>query len=96
MSGNAGAQRRKPSKDRDNSPGSFRLDLFVVDVDGSNVRRLASLAEHSFAPAWSPDGRQIIFFWQASLLVMNADGSSLARLMKASPSLWDMAPVWRR
>jgi len=81
---------------RDNSPGTFRLDVFVVDVDGSNVRRLTSLGVHSRGPAWSPDGRQIIFSSGGALYVMNADGSALVRLTTPPVNSWDSAPVWRR
>jgi dipeptidyl aminopeptidase/acylaminoacyl peptidase len=35
------------------------LSIYVMDADGTNVRRLTS-AEHSdYAPAWSPDGSRI-------------------------------------
>ena len=77
---------------RDGFPGN----VFVVDADGSNVRRLTSLSGACGGPAWSPDGRQIIFFSSGALYVMNADGSSLARLIKMPQNSWDSAPVWRR
>ena len=36
--------------------------LWVGDVDGSNLRRLADVdAGHGFAPVWSPDGRWIAY-----------------------------------
>ena len=75
---------------------SDRGGLFVVDADGSNVRRLTSLSGYCWGPACSPDGRQIIFFSGGALLVKNADGSSLARLLKTPQNSWDSAPVWRR
>jgi Tol biopolymer transport system component len=61
---------------------SFTID--VIDVDGSNHRRLHDGGEDGddlFAPAWSPDGRRIAFLNGSyvpgfgGLWVMNADGS---------------------
>jgi len=38
-----------------------RLEIFVMNRDGSNVRQVTSLEAASFAPYWYPDGRRIIF-----------------------------------
>jgi hypothetical protein len=37
-----------------------RSDIFVVDVDGGESRRLTSTGR-AFAPVWSPDGQTIVF-----------------------------------
>ncbi len=37
------------------------LDIFVINVDGSNLRRLTDSPEGGFSPVWSPDGKQILF-----------------------------------
>ena len=71
-----------------------RGDVNVVEVDGTNVKRLTSIGAD--APAWSPDGRQIIFDSDGKLHVMNADGSSVGRLTTPPRNSWDSAPVWRR
>lgn len=61
-------------------------DIFVLDRDGHTVARLtandplAARAPNNVAPAWSPDGSQVIFLsdragaWQ--VYVMAADGSN--------------------
>jgi Tol biopolymer transport system component len=38
-----------------------RLEIFVMNRDGSNVRQVTNLEAASFAPYWYPDGRRIIF-----------------------------------
>jgi Tol biopolymer transport system component len=45
--------------DRDRSPFSF--DLYLMDANGSNVRGVFAKSRERVTPAWSPDGRQIIY-----------------------------------
>ena len=55
-------------------------DLYVMNADGSNIRRITSTPEPEHYPVWSPDGKQIAFFGapdgKGGIYVMNADGSS--------------------
>jgi hypothetical protein len=56
------------------------VDIFVINVDGTDLQRLTTAPGHDSVPAWSPDGRQIAFrstrndLWQ--IFLMNADGSN--------------------
>jgi TolB protein len=52
-------------------------DVYAMDPDGSNVRRLTE--NSAYTPAWSPDGRHIVFS-APGLFVMNADGTGLVSL----------------
>jgi Tol biopolymer transport system component len=36
-------------------------DIYVMDADGSNARRLTTAAGDDIDPSWSPDGRSIVF-----------------------------------
>jgi TolB protein len=67
-------------------PGGGAHDLHVMDVDGSNLRRLTTHPDSETAPTWSPSGTQIAFIsdrlgvGREQIFVINADGSGLYRL----------------
>ena len=42
-----------------NRDGNF--EIYVMDADGNNVRRLTDHPATDYGPAWSPDGRFIAF-----------------------------------
>jgi TolB protein len=64
--------------------GVDNWDVFVMDADGSHVRRLTSNLAQDYPGAWSPDGTQIAFFSRrdgdGDVYVMDADGANLRRL----------------
>jgi TolB protein len=44
---------------RQNGGGSY--DLLMVDSDGFGLRRIAGVGTQLYSPAWSPDGRRILY-----------------------------------
>jgi WD40-like Beta Propeller Repeat len=52
--------------------------LFVVDDDGSNLRRVTPSSVHAIGPAWSQDGTRLAF--DGSDMVVNADGTSVLNI----------------
>jgi Tol biopolymer transport system component len=74
--------------DRDGrQPGSeSHQDVYVMNADGSNVRRLTDARGRDICPAWSPDGSTIAFVsdreqvGQTITYLMNPDGSNQRRL----------------
>jgi Tol biopolymer transport system component len=83
-------------------------DIYVVDADGSDLRRLTRRSSRSpgaNSPAWSPDGRRIAFvrwpdqrndlFTGAEIYVVDTDGGG-PRRVTARPleSPGDFGPVW--
>src|SRR5207247_319213 len=63
----------------------LQMDLWVMNADGSGQRQVTHLPGASFAPAFTPDGRRIIFAsnWRDprsrnfDLYLVNLDGSGL-------------------
>jgi TolB protein len=64
------------------------LELYVMNRDGSNLRQMTHLGGANFAPAWTPDGKRIIFASSArdprgrnfSVYLVNLDGSGLEQV----------------
>jgi Tol biopolymer transport system component len=74
-----------------------RFAMFVADVDGSRVERLAA-PPTAQSPAWSPDGERIAFMAfaegteQESLFVMDSEGSGVRAIPGLPPEAsW---PSW--
>ncbi len=65
-----------------------RLEIRVMDADGSNDRQVTRLGAASFAPFFHPDGRRIVFASNHGdprgrnfdLFLVNEDGSGLERI----------------
>lgn len=55
-------------------------DLFIVDADGSGLRRLTRGVENLRWFAWSPDGRTIAFLRNREVYIVKADGTGERRL----------------
>ena len=51
------------ASNRDTGPpyNPYNLDIYLMNSDGSNVRRIVDDPEFDAGPHWSPDGRKILF-----------------------------------
>ena len=80
-----------------------KRNIYVMNDDGSNVRRITDTPFNVRGPKWSPDGRQIAFMmdlhtrepnkWQQyDVFVMNADGTRQQNLTEHPKQ--DGSPSW--
>src|SRR5207253_6419876 len=60
--------------------------LYVVNVDGSDLRRITPWGFCDDDGSWSPDGTKIAFEHRGSLFVVHPDGTSLAKIPLATNS----------
>jgi hypothetical protein len=64
-------------------------EIYVVDADGRNARRLTTMAQPGAFPAWSPDGRTIAFARTRDVFSVPSRGGPVRRLTR-SPKPWLM------
>ena len=73
---------------------SYFMDLYVMDADGGNVRRLTDAPGYDGGPFFSADGRRIV--WRrfapdgatAEVYTMNADGSGVRQVTRLGAMSW--------
>jgi TolB protein len=74
-------------------------DIYSMNADGTNARRLTRTPGYDGARAFSPDGRKLLYYRnQGGVLVMNADGSGKRNLTpnQAYNSPGDWSPDGRK
>ncbi len=75
-----------------------RLQVYLIDPDGTNVRQLTETEDNAFA-ALSPDGKKIVFdsnrlrlptepLNTSDLFLMNTDGTEQTYLIRGSSATW--------
>jgi len=110
---NAGTVSRMPTASPDGQRIAFAVsmkelgtnaqidDIFAVDRNGMNMKRLTSEPGVDAEPAWSPSGARIAYrrldltTGYSSIWVMDADGSNKAKLTEALEGAYSVsAPSW--
>lgn len=65
-------------------------ELYVADADGSNPRRLTETSDDEGSPAWTPDGRQIVYHvadGRPQLWIVSVDGGEPRQLTREGVNL---------
>jgi Tol biopolymer transport system component len=77
---------------------SAGADIYLMDVDGSNVKRLTTDAANDGQPAWSPTGDRIAFVSDrvggssTDIFVMDTAGNNVVNVTNVAGV--DLAPAW--
>ncbi len=79
-------------------------EIYVINVDGTNLQQLTNNRSHDYGPDWSPDGTKIAFSRirfgtrngqfasNGEVYVMSPDGSNQTRLTRHGND--DFYPIW--
>ena len=71
-------------------------EIYLMDPNGKNLRRLTNNKSIDISPSWSPNGRQIAFVSDRTgtpqVYVMNADGTDVQRL--TFEGSYNTSPAW--
>jgi len=73
---------------RENLTSPMKMELFVADADGKNTKQITNFGCASFAPTFTPDGKQLLFAsnkhecdsGKFELYLINIDGTGLKRV----------------
>lgn len=89
--------------DEDSGTTVPNANIYVVNSDGTNIRRVTSGLTYEGQPAWSPDGSKIAFvyiknedngFSNNHIYVMNSDGSNWVQLTDSKITINNLNPAW--
>jgi len=71
-------------------------EIYMMDIDGSNLINLTNNGANDNHPAWSPYGKKIAFVsdrdWNDDIYLMNSEGGNVIRL--TDNSVDDQDPAW--
>ena len=81
--------------------GGAGPEIYVMNANGKNRRRLTHNSENERGPSWSPDGSKIAFWTSKNedtiIAVMGADGANRKELINEvwdGFTVWNTDPVW--
>jgi len=75
---------------KENLVAPTKMEVYIANADGSNVKQVSSLGQANWAPAYMPDSKTIIFAsnheykrgFPFNLYTMNEDGSNLIKISR--------------
>ncbi len=76
--------------------GKSNSDIYVMDANGKNLRRLTTSPKSDYHPRWSPDGRSLLFVstrsGDAQVWRIPVDGGEAEQVTDFAPGVSD--PIW--
>ena len=80
---------------RPNADGIRDEEVYVARADGSGVTRLTKLPGADLSPAWSSDGRRLVWSHNAEIWTMSASGANKKRLVGRAKQWHEhYSPAW--
>lgn len=74
-----------------------KFELYIMNSDGTNAKKLAGVKEGDYYPRWSPDGKRISFISsrddKVGIYVMNTDGSNVKKIVDSQFGDYSMQNV---
>lgn len=73
---------------------STLIDIYIMNADGSNVKRLTHTNSYDGGPFFSPDGKRIVWRrfsengYEAEIFTMNIDGSDQKQITRLNKMSW--------
>ena len=86
--GDEAAKQKYAALLKDDLTSPMKMELFISDANGKNVKQLTNFNCASFAPTFTPDGKQILFSTNKNncdgrkfeLFLINTDGTGLRQI----------------
>ncbi|MDA1193088.1 MAG: DPP IV N-terminal domain-containing protein [Candidatus Poribacteria bacterium] len=74
------------------SDRSGQTDVYTMNADGSDLRRVTSTPATEETPSWSPDGTRLVYVANGEVTTADADGNDTRRWTDGGYE--NFAPVW--